>query len=95
MTRPRTNDWRLDNEQSCPILLPNSIFKKFSTSELVIPLDAGDFLALSEFLPESRDPFEMLYVNGVRAWSGMTIETWPLLWIRSPPGGFEFKDGQC
>ena len=36
--------------------------KGFRTWELVNPLDPGDFLALSEFLPESKDPFEKLNV---------------------------------
>ena len=60
----------------------------FHTWELINPLDAGDFLALSEFLPENKDPFEMFkyWMGGCgQSWPRLTIET-PLsvpLWIRS------------
>jgi hypothetical protein len=37
----------------------------FHTWELVDPLDDGDFLALSEFLPENKETFEMFKCSNI------------------------------
>ena len=94
VTRPRTIDWRLDNEQSCPILLIQiPLLRNF-------PPRNWSFLWMRATFWHCRN-FCLKAGILLKCCVGMEPGLgpgWPLklgLWIRSTPGGFRFKDGQC